>query len=387
MMSAYGSIDLAVQAMKEGAYDFISKPFKKDEVILSLRKAEERESLRSENRTLKKKLEKVAGRLGRVELIGESKAMKEVFDLIERVAPYDTSVLITGESGTGKELVARLIHNESPRVNDEFVAINCGSIPENLLESEFFGFEKGAFTGASESKTGLFEQADHGTLFLDEVGELPVELQVKFLRVLQEREVRPIGAASNKSVDVRVIAATSRQLYKEVENNRFRRDLLYRLNVVEIHLPPLREREGDLQKIAEHFVRKYSKKMGRSVSKISKSGLEVLTAYSWPGNVRELENCIEYALIYSDGNAIAREHFPPKIVGRQHEVEGGLLGFSTFSIKEAKRQVEKVLIERTLLETGGNRSQASELLEISYPALLNKIKQYGINVKKITTDK
>src|SRR5215471_19073596 len=308
MMSAYGSHDLALQAMKRGAYDYVGKPFKPDEVLLVLRKAEERERLRRENQSLRRALEnRVAGPAGAATLggmIGKSPAMQMVFRTLQKVAEYKTNVLITGESGTGKELVARAVHDLSPRAAGPFVAVNCGAIPEPLLESELFGHRKGAFTDASRDKRGLFEEASGGTLFLDEIGELPLSLQVKFLRAIQEEEIRRLGDTKETPVDVRVVAATVRDLPAEVKAGRFREDLYYRLNVLPVHLPPLRERPEDVPLLVEHFVAHYARKHGMRVDSIAPEAMAILLDYAWPGNVRELENTIERAMVLCEGTRI-----------------------------------------------------------------------------------
>jgi two-component system response regulator AtoC len=381
MMSAYGTVDLALEAMKKGAYDFISKPFKSDEVLLALKKAEERETLKQENRKLKSALKEIKGRESFSPLVSSCERMRNVLKLARQVARHDTSVLITGESGTGKELVAKGIHGASLRADQNLVAVNCGSIPQSLLESEFFGYAKGAFTGADKEKKGLFEAAEGGTLFLDEIGELPLELQVKLLRVLQEREIRPVGSNITRKIDVRILAATSKNLDEEVKAGTFRQDLLFRLNVVEISLPPLRAREGDIPLLANHFISKFRQTMGVQVLGIQKPALMMLSNYGWPGNVRELENAIEHSMIYAEGKLIGVEDLPDSI--RSHRYENTVDSvFQTFSIREGKEMLEKFLIQKALSNTNGNKSQAAILLEVSYPSLLSKIKEYGLDVKK-----
>ncbi len=377
MMSAYGSVDTALEAMKLGAYDYISKPFKPDEVQLALKKAEERERLRKENRRLKERIRKIESSFQFGNMIARSKAMQTVFELAEKVARYNTTVLITGESGTGKELVAKGIHFSGERGEKPLISVNCGGIPENLLESEFFGYKKGAFTGADKDRKGLFEEAHGGTLFLDEVGELPLSLQVKLLRVLQEGEVRPIGGARAKEIDVRVVAATAKSLEEEVADGTFRQDLFYRLNVLTIRIPPLRERTEDIPLLCQHFIGRFSESLGKEIKGIAPEALSLLTAHPWPGNVRELENVIERAMVLSDGSMLTAENFPLEggIPQREAAVENF---FDGFSLKEAQRILEKELITKALEETGGNRTKASRLLEISHPSLLTKIKAYHI---------
>ncbi len=293
MMSAYGSVDMAIEAIKAGAYDFISKPFKTDEVLLSLKKAEERELLKQENRQLKEELREIRKVSGFERIIGRNEEIRAMIQLGEKIARYDTTVLITGESGTGKELVAKGIHSSSPRTSRPFFAVNCGSIPENLLESELFGYTKGAFTGAEKNKKGMFEEADGSTLFLDEIGELPLAMQVKLLRVLQEGEVRPVGAAGAKKIDVRILAATARDLEDDVRKGIFREDLFYRLNVLTLKLPPLRRRLDDIPLLCRYFIEKYQMILKSDVQAISSAAMNKLLQYQWPGNVRELENIIQ----------------------------------------------------------------------------------------------
>jgi two-component system response regulator AtoC len=378
MMSAYGSIDTAIEAMKLGAYDYISKPFKPDEVLLTLKKAEERESLKKENRVLKDRIQAIEKNCSFGRMVAQSEAMSAVFQLGRRAARYATTVLILGESGTGKELVARGIHFEGERGKMPLVPVNCGGIPETLLESELFGYRKGAFTGADHNKKGLFQEADGGTLFLDEIGELPLGLQVKLLRVLQESEVRPIGESKSTRVDVRVIAATSKNLEEEVRRGSFREDLFYRLNVLTIRLPSLRERREDIPHLCRHFLERFNSKMGKEIKEISPASMAVLMNHDWPGNVRELENVIERAVLLTDGPVLAPEGLPFELKdGRPEAVEAPSEGFS---LKEAQRNMERRMIAQALRETGGNRSQAARLLEISHPSLLSKIKSYGISL-------
>lgn len=378
MMSAYGALDTAIEAMKLGAYDFISKPFKTDEVLLTLKKAEERENLKRENRSLKLQISQVKDEYRFGTMLAHSKAMRDVFRLATKVAQFDTTVLITGESGTGKELVARGIHYSSARAKMALVVENCGCVPENLLESLFFGHVKGAFTGADRGKKGLFEEADKGTIFLDEIGDLPLLLQVKLLRVLQEGEIRPVGASQSIHVDVRVVAATARDLALEVEEGRFRQDLYYRLNVLPITLPPLRQRPADIPLLCDHFIAKFKDRMGSVASRIDKDAMKLLLKYQWAGNVRQLENTIERALVLADGDTLMMENFPMLSEGASPCGGAGL--FEGYSLKDAKKVWEKTLIEKTLAECKGNRSRAAEMLEISYPSLLNKIKEYGVEV-------
>ena len=377
MMSAFGSIDTALAAMRLGAYDYISKPFKNDEIELTLRKAEERESLRRDNQTLRHQLASLTGdcRFGR--MVARSKAMEDVFTLATKVAPHPTTVMITGESGTGKELVAQGIHQLSHRAPQRFIAVNCGGLPENLIESILFGYKKGAFTGADTNKDGLFLKAHDSTLFLDEIGELPLSLQVKLLRVLQEGEVQPIGAAKPQKIDVRIIAATARNLEEEVANGLFRQDLYYRLNVVHIRLPPLRERSSDIPLLSNFFLKRYAQRLNSEVTSIASAAMNLLLQHPWPGNVRELENVIERAVVLAEKKVILPENLPTEFgIQRGDRRLDDFLG--SFSIKQAQKVMETSLIGRALQATGGNKSKASELLEISYPSLLSKIKEYGV---------
>jgi two-component system response regulator AtoC len=373
MMSAYGTVETAIEAMRRGAYDYISKPFNADEILLTLRKAEEREQLRREVARLRREVRKVGGF---EQVVGESAVMREVQDLAARVAPYPSTVLLTGESGSGKEAIARAVHAASPRRDRPFVALNCGAIPENLLESELFGHEKGAFTGADRAREGMFEEAEGGTLFLDEIGELTAPLQVKLLRVLQERVIRRVGGTGERPVDVRVLAATSRDLVEEVRGGRFRDDLFYRINVVQIHLPPLRARPEDIPLLAEHFLARHASRLGIDAAPLPRTLVPVLAAYSWPGNVRELENVMERALILSGGK-LGEEHLPAHVRTGRHPFEvrdddGDL------SVKRRLPALEKQLISRALQRCGGNRTRAAEVLELSVRALSYKIQDYGL---------
>jgi two-component system response regulator AtoC len=374
VMSAYGSMDLAVEAIKAGAYDYLAKPFKHDEVLLVLKKAEEREALRRENRALREAIRK---QHTQGEMLGKSEAMQQVFRTMEKVAAYTTTVLLMGASGTGKELVARGLHQLSPRASRPFVAVNCGAIPEALMESELFGHKRGAFTDATSDKRGLFEEAHQGTLFLDEVGELPLSLQVKLLRVLQEGSVRRLGDTRDIRVDVRVIAATVRDLSLEVKEGRFREDLYYRLNVLPITLPPLRERTGDLPLLIDHFIAKYNARFGTAVRGVTPEAMRLLARYAFPGNVRELENMIERAVVLAEGELLGVEQLPEYVRSSQDPL-ALTLASGELSIKRTTRVIEETLIRRALAQTQGNRTAAAKLLEISHRALLYKIKEYGI---------
>ena len=377
MMSAYGTINTAVEAMKMGAYDYISKPFNADEILLALKKAEERESLKKENLRLKAKVEKIEENYRFGNMVAKSKVMEDIFILAGKLALHDTTVLISGESGTGKDLIARGIHFSGNRSKKPFIPVNCGGIPESLLESELFGYKKGAFTGADKDRAGLFEEADGGTLFLDEIGELPLPLQVKLLRVLQDKEVRPVGDAKLKKVDVRVITATAKNLEEEVKGKTFREDLFYRLNVMNITLPPLRERVEDIPVLAQLFTKRFNEKMDRHIHDISPSTTALLIKHHWPGNVRELENVLERAVLLCEKKIILPENLPPEFGIKP---TGNRLDdyFEGFSLKEAQKIIEKKLITRALDATAGNRTKAARLLEISHPSLLSKMKTYEI---------
>ncbi|MFH1243782.1 MAG: sigma-54 dependent transcriptional regulator [Pseudomonadota bacterium] len=379
MMSAYGTVETALEAMKEGAYDYISKPFKKDEVLLTLKKAEERERLKEENLRLRTKIQDMEKRYSFGNVIARSEAMVKVFDLVRKVAEHKTTVLLTGESGTGKELVAKAIHLNGPRASEPMVTINCGGIPENLLESELFGYKRGAFTDAVRDKPGCFMEADGGTIFLDEIGELPLSLQVKLLRVLQEEEVTPLGGRGSQKINVRVITATSRDLDKMVQEGRFREDLFYRINVMRIHIPPLRERKGDIPLLMGHFIETFNKKLNKEVEGPTSRVMSILMEYRWPGNVRELENAIERAVLLATGRLITPADLPSHMT-RAEGLSRYLGPKDTLSIKKASKELHRTLIERALEETGGNKTQAARLLEISRPMLISKIKEYNLEV-------
>ena len=378
MMSAYGTIDTAIECMKLGAYDYISKPFKSDELLLALRKVDEREGLKDENTRLKKELTSGQSRSsGRI--IGRSDPMKRLFTTIDKIADYKSTVLITGESGTGKELVARAIHDASPRKDAPFIAVNCGAIPENLLESELFGYVRGAFTDANRDKKGMFEEATTGTLFLDEIGEMPLSLQVKLLRAIQEEEIRRVGDTRPTKIDVRIVAATIRNLKEDVEEHKFREDLFYRLNVLPLHLPALRERAEDIPLLAEHFVARASQRLGKAMSSVNPEALRLMMGHNWPGNVRELENTIERACVFAESDVVTADVLPDHIKDGRDRVRF-TLNSGELSIKKTTRIIEEQLIRRALTRTGGNRTAAAKLLEISHRALLYKIKEYKVDI-------
>jgi two-component system response regulator AtoC len=375
MMTAYGSLDLAVQAMRAGAYDYLPKPFGAEEVLLTLRKAEEREQLRREVHRLRDEV-RAEVRFG--DVVARSPAMVRAIEVAAKVARHDSPVLVTGETGTGKELIARLIHRESPRCDAPFVPVNCGAIPETLLESEFFGHVRGAFSGAHRDREGLFESAQGGTLFLDEVGELPTTLQVKLLRALQEGEVRRVGSDETVHVDVRIVSATNQDLEAGAREGRFRQDLYYRLAVVPIHLPSLVGRREEIPELAHRLLERHARRLGIQVPRIAGAAMGRLLEYSWPGNVRELENVLERALVLSEGDEITVEALPEhvRVPGRNDPAprDGGDL-----SVKRRSAQLEKQLIQLALERTGGNRTRAADLLELSPRALRYKIQDYGID--------
>lgn len=375
VMTAYGSMDLAVEAMKKGAYDYLPKPFGADEVLLTIRKAEERESLLREVGRLRSQV-RADRRFG--DIVVRSPAMVEALHVAERVSPHPSPVLITGASGTGKELVARLIHRESGRVDAAFVPVNCGAIPETLLESEFFGYMKGAFTGAERDKVGMFEAADGGTLFLDEVGELPSPLQVKLLRALQDGEVRRLGSNESKLVDVRIIAATNRDLESGVQDGSFREDLYYRLAVVPIHLPALRSRPEEIPDLVQHFLEGLRSRLGVQVEGVEPDAMEVLLSYSWPGNIRELENLLERLAVLAEGPRLELGDIPEDIRHPTQNLAMPEIGGEDLSVKRHGAELERILIEKALHRTAGNRTQAAELLELSPRALRYKIRDYGL---------
>lgn len=377
MMSAYGTIDLALEAIKLGAYDYISKPFNAEELILTLKKAEERQKLQRENRALRAQIKRS---FSFADIIGKSQKMESVFRIIQQVADYPTNILIQGESGTGKDLIARAIHRNSSRKNKPFIAINCGAIPEHLLESELFGHFKGSFTDATKDKRGLFLEAHQGTLFLDEIGEMPIGLQVKLLRAIQEKSILPVGASSPISVDIRIIAASLRNVEEDVLANTFRDDLFYRLNVVAITVPPLRERVEDIPLLIDHFIETHCQRLNIPVPAVSQEVLSFFLSYNWPGNVRELENSIEYCLVLGTSDEITLENLPPSLLKNTQAAGSLILPQDSVSIKEQTELLERALIRKALEQTGGNRTKAAKLLEISHRALLYKIKDYALGV-------
>jgi two-component system response regulator AtoC len=375
VMTAYGSLDLAVEAMKAGAYDYLPKPFGADEVLLTVRKAEEREHLKKEVGRLRTEV-RADRRFG--EIVARSPAMIRALEVAGKVARHPSPVLISGASGTGKELVARLIHRESGRESMPFVPVNCGAIPENLLESEFFGYMKGAFTGADRDRSGLFEAANGGTLFLDEVGELPLSLQVKLLRTLQDGEVRRVGGTVATEVDVRIVAATNRDLEGMVNRGEFREDLYYRVAVVPIHLPPLCRRKEEIPDLVQHFLVRHRERLGVKVESIAPDAMKALLGYYWPGNIRELENLLERVVVLAESTEITAQDLPEEVLHPASDRAPLELTDDDLSVKRHSADLERVLIQRALERTAGNKTQAAELLELSPRALRYKIRDYGL---------
>ncbi len=371
MLTAHGTIQTAIEAMKIGAADYLTKPFDLEELKIVVKQNLLVNQLVTEVNFLRAELAKKY-----TNLIGQSRAIQEVKNLIEKVAISNATVLITGESGTGKEVAALTIHQKSLRKDGPFVPVNCAALPEQLLESELFGHEKGAFTGAVARKLGRFELADKGTIFLDEITEMPLSMQVKLLRVLQEKSFERVGGTETLHVDVRVVAATNRDIVKAMEQGRFREDLYYRLNVFQIHMPPLRERKEDIPLLAQHFVEKF--RPTYLVNKISPAAMELLVRYHWPGNIRELQNIIERAAIICQGNEILPEHLPKELLAAQKTVVGSVIDFPDQGI--SLEEVEKELILKALEKTGGNQTRAAQLLGITRSALLYRSQKHGINI-------
>jgi len=374
MVTAFSSTEEAVEAMKLGAYDYITKPFKNDEIRLVIKNALERKYLQSENRRLKQQL---GERFSFKSLIGDSPPMKQLISLLERIAPSQANVLITGESGTGKELVAKALHLNSDRKKNPFVPINCGAIPENLLESELFGHEKGSFTGADKRKCGLFESAEKGTLFLDEIGELPMGMQVKLLRVLQEREFRRVGGTENLPLNIRLVAATNQDLEQMVQDGTFREDLFYRLNVVSVELPPLRVRTEDIPMLVTNF---YRQQTGKDDYRIHQNALKLLLNYHWPGNVRELENLVERCTVLGDGEELKVDCLPTSISQRSTVTCSALLDEipDDFALEPWLEEIERTLLLKALEKAGGVRKKAADLLGISFRSIRYRLDKLGI---------
>ncbi len=368
LLTGRGTIQTAVQAIKEGAYDFIEKPLEVPRLRIVLERALEKKETMREVQTLRRRLAALAPG---TDIIGTGPAMQRVFELVNKVAPSNASLVLTGESGTGKEIVARAVHNLSPRKDKPFVALNCSAIPATLIESELFGYERGAFTGADQRRMGNFELAHNGTLFLDEIAELPLELQAKFLRVLEEHKIRRLGGRGEVEVDVRVICATNRDLKEEIRRGRFREDLFFRLHVFTIQLPPLKERREDVPLLVHHFIEKFNGETGKRVQGVSPAALGVLQTYAWPGNIRELRNTVERAMILVDGDVIGEEHLPPDMQGSRPEA-----AMLRIPLGIAMDKVEKEYILASLQKNGGNKARTAEVLGISEKTLYNKLNRY-----------
>jgi DNA-binding NtrC family response regulator len=376
IMTAYGTIDTAVEAMKGGAFDYIRKPFNKDELLINIDKAVKSYDLYNQNINLREELKTI--RNG-TRLIGESDGIKKVNELIDKVAVSDSiNVLITGDSGTGKEVVAREIHMRGSSYDMPFIPVNCSAIPETLLESELFGYEKGAFTGAVTKRDGKFVRANGGTIFLDEIGDMPLSMQAKLLRVIQDKEVTPVGGDEPVNVEVRIIAATNRNIEQMVKNGGFREDLYYRLNVVPIYIPSLKERKDDIPVLAEHIIKKLNEKLKKNVKELPKEIMSELKSYAFPGNVRELENMMERAFILAGGDKLRLEHFPI-LNSKNGETEDTSEGKSLKTISgEARKRAEKAVIEKALIEMNWNRVKTAKMLEIDYKTLRRKMKELDI---------
>ncbi|MDY0190232.1 MAG: sigma-54 dependent transcriptional regulator [Desulfuromonas sp.] len=374
MMSAYGSVDTAIECVKLGAYDYISKPFHPDDVVLSVEKALERLKLQHENRQLRQQL---CTNKNATQIIAASASMQQILTKVATLAQVRSPVLIRGETGTGKELIARALHENSPRCAQPFIAVNCSAIATTLIESELFGHRKGSFTGANKAHDGLFAAANGGTLFLDEIGELPLDLQPKLLRVLQEEEIRPVGETKPQPIDVRIVAASARDLKQASAEGLFREDLYYRLAVVELHLPALRSRKEDIPILCQHFLKQICAREQRPVPQLAPEAIQTLQHYNWPGNVREMENVMEKIMIFHQGATIAPSDLPPEL-SQQTAYAAPPLEAGNLSIKQAVAAIEQQYIAQAIAQTGGNRVQAAKLLEISLRALHYKIKEYGL---------
>ena len=379
MITAYASADTAIKAMKEGAYDYITKPFKIEEIKLIIKNALEKKNLQKENILLKRV---VRDRYHFGNIIGQSPKMVVLYDLLEKVSPTKTNILITGESGTGKELVAKAIHYNSPRKEKPFVTLNCGAIPESLIESELFGHMRGAFTDAIATKKGLFEVADEGTIFLDEISELPLLMQVKLLRVLQDKEFKRVGGTEDIRVDVRIISATNINLEEGVKEKRFREDLFYRLNVIQIKLPPLRDRKEDVQILANHFLKKYSEELNKNIAKISPEALPILLNYEYPGNVRELQNIIERAVAL-ESNQELTAHNLSSYLNEQPLLRKGPIDIEIpnegIDLEKMVEDLERTLLLKALDKTKGIKKKAAELLHINFRSMRYRLEKYGLN--------
>lgn len=375
MMTAYGTIESSVKAIKAGAYYYVEKPIKVDELLLLLDKAKEYIALHSKIKYLSDQMKQNHFAYN---IIGDSKKITDVFDLIDRVKDIDSNVLITGESGTGKELVARAIHFQGKRKDNPFYVINCSAIPGHLLESELFGFKKGSFTGAFEDRKGIIELSHQGTLFLDEIGDMDMYLQTKLLRVIQDKEIRPVGSSQGIKVDVRFISATNKDLHEEIQCKTFRKDLFYRLNVIHIHMPPLRERREDIPKLVDYFIKKYNASLGKNIKGITANALDAIERYKFDGNVRELQNIIERAVALTKQSYISAQDLPEELFITENRVKTSDDRIPIY-VGENMKIVERKVIERTLAQLGGNRKKTAEVLGISERALRYKIKEYGLH--------
>jgi len=376
MITGYGTIESAVEAIKMGACDYLTKPIVDDEIRIVIERAMRQQLLIRENRTLRRQLQT---QYGLENVIGQDYKMLKVFDLVQSVADTKTTVLITGPSGTGKSLIARAIHLLSPQSTGPFVEVSCGALPESLLESELFGHVKGAFTGAVNDKAGRFLAADGGTIFLDEIAAAPPSLQVKLLRVLQERQFEPVGSNGTVTVDVRVILACNEDLAERVKDGRFRQDLYYRINVINIQLPPLAQRIGDIPLLAKHFLDKFCRQTPRRISRITPQAMNLLQRYSWPGNVRELENVIERAVVLSKDDQIDVDDLPPQLLQEVKDQPSPISRDRPMSLKQALQEPQRRIIAQALRAAGGNRQEAARLLQINRTTLYKKIKQYKLD--------
>jgi DNA-binding NtrC family response regulator len=376
VMTGFGTIPSAVEAIRAGAYHYVTKPFDLEDIGSLVAKALEHAQLKEENRALKKQLQQ---KYGYENIVGESPPMKEVFRLVEKIADTDSTVLITGESGTGKEMIAQAVHCRSRRAGGPFVAVNCAAIPEGLLESELFGHVKGAFTGAVTTRAGKFEQADRGTIFLDEIGDMSPKLQVKVLRALQERVIQPVGSSRNREVDIRVIAATNQNLEEAVAQGRFRQDLFYRLNVIPIHLPALRERRDDLPILVKHFLQKYRQDGRGAATAFSPEAMEKLKVYDWPGNVRELENLVQRLVVLKGGGEIGPRDLPPNLSAGDAAPAPEEASFPEegVDLRAAVERFEASLIRKALDRSAGNKNRAAQLLRLNRTTLIEKLKKMG----------
>jgi two-component system response regulator PilR (NtrC family) len=379
MITAYASADTAIKAMKEGAYDYITKPFKVEEIKLIIKNALEKKNLQKENLLLK---QVVRDRYRFGSIIGQSSKMLALYDLLEKIAPTKTNILVTGESGTGKELVAKAIHYNSSRKDKPFVTLNCGAIPESLIESELFGHMKGAFTDAIATKKGLFEMADEGTIFLDEISELPFLMQVKLLRILQDKEFKRVGGTDDIRVDVRIISATNKDLEEAVKEKRFREDLFYRLNVIQVKMPPLRDRKEDIPILAAHFLKKYSEELSKTILKISPEALNMLLNYEYPGNVRELQNIIERAVALGNGNELTPQHLSSYLDEQIQSKRGAIeldIPPEGIDLEKVIEEIERALLLKALNRTKGIKKKAAELLRINFRSMRYRLEKYGLD--------